>query len=384
MPCIKVGFILLSNSTSPMPSTRISVLNMFPYLRASNYDPVISFEPNQNMEKPDISGLADRLSRQKIEIAFFQKVHGPSVLSEVKKLSAAGIKTVYGVCDLIDDEMAEATDATIVVTDYLKSLYNPALHHKIHVVHDGIENPDFIKNHPGSPLNGGRTGGVLQAVLVTSSDLYEIPVIRKPPKFVEITVIGRYPYTPSLRQRIGDAYWKIRSKASYPEKYRFIRSLVNKGFRTVNWNIDTVYKAMASADVGIIPVDMRYDPLPQNDVSWWQVKSENRLTMKMALGLPVIASPVPSYANVINQGKNGYIATTRADWVRYLDSLRDPRLRQWIGQNARDSVIHRFSKDEQGRKLIRILDGLVVSTSSAAHNPAGSLIGAAVAQKLFQ
>ncbi|MDD5330462.1 MAG: glycosyltransferase [Sulfuricella sp.] len=358
MPPTRIGFVLLSNSANPMPSTRIAVLNMFPYLRASGYEPVIAFEPKQNTEQPDVSGLAERLSRQNINIAFFQKVHGPSVLGEMKKLSAAGIRTVYGVCDLIDDDIAAAADATIVVTDYLKSLYHPALRHKIHVVHDGIENPDFVK-----PLssNGGRALG---AVLVTSGEIYEIPVIRRPPGFVGITVVGRYPPAPSLRQRIAQAYWKVRSKAGYPEKYRYIRSLLDKGFRTVNWNIDTVYQEMARADIGIIPVDMRPDPLPGRNVSWWQVKSENRLTMKMALGLPVIASPVPSYANVIEQGKNGFIATTRADWFRCLDALRDPRLRQAMGQNARDSVLRRFSKEEQGRRLVRVLDGLSLSGAS--------------------
>lgn len=355
----RIGFILLSNSANPMPSTRIAVLNMFPYLRESGYEPLVSFEPGLHTEQPDVSGLAERLIRQKIRVAYFQKVHGPSVLSEMKKLSAAGIKTVYGVCDLIDDEIAEAADAVVVVTDYLKSLYPPALHHKIHVVHDGIENPGFMKSGPGR-RNAGRA---LRAVLVTSGELYEIPVIRKPPGFVEITVVGRYPPIPSVRQRIAETYWKVRSKAGVGDKYRFLRSLLDKGFRTVNWSIETVYQAMASADIGIIPVDMRHDPLPQRQVSWWQVKSENRLTMKMALGLPVIASPVPSYAGVIEQGKNGYIATTRADWFACLDALRDPRLRQSIGQNARDSVIQRFSKEEQGRKLVQVLDDVLSEAS---------------------
>lgn len=354
----KVGFVLLSNSANPIPSTRISVLNMFPYLRAADYDPVIAFEPNRSAEQPDISGLAERLASQKIPVAFFQKVHGRSVLSELKKMSAAGIKTVYGVCDLIDDEMAAAADATIVVTEYLKSLYHPALQHKIHVVHDGIENPAFTRLHSGSSLTGGA-GRPLRAVLVTSSELHEIPVIRKPPGFVDITVVGRYPPLPSLRQRAADAYWKMRAQASVRDKFRFMKSLVDKGFRTVEWSIDAVSRELAAADVGIIPVDMRHDALAGQDVSWWQVKSENRLTLKMAVGLPVIASPVPSYADVIEQGKNGFIATTRAEWIEYLDALRDPRLRQAIGQSARDSVLHRFSREEQARKLISVLEGVL-------------------------
>jgi glycosyltransferase involved in cell wall biosynthesis len=112
---------------------------------------------------------------------------------------------------------------------------------------------------------------------------------------------------------------------------------------------------MAAADLGIIPVDMRFDPLPGRSVSWWQVKSENRLTMKMAMGLPVIASPVPAYKDVISQGDNGYLAESREEWMKCLDLLRDPDRRAAIGRRARDSVIQRYSKAEQARKLLAAL-----------------------------
>lgn len=356
MKGIKVGFILISNSRTPLPSTRIFALNMFPYLEAANYEPHISFEPSSNLENPEVSGLAERLREQRIEIAIFQKVHGASVLNEANKLSAAGIKTIYGVCDFIDNEMAAATDATIVVTDYLKSLYDPQFHHKIYVVHDGIEKPDAFKTDYGSMAEGGRKNRPLQAILVTANALADIPIIKVPPRFVEITVVGRYPPASSVMRRVQNAYWKVQSGATYAEKVLVARHLLGPRFKTINWDIDAVYKCMLNADIGIIPVDMQFDPLPQQKVSSWEVRSENRLTMKMSAGLPVIASPVPSYKAVIDQGKNGYLATTRDDWITYLSELRDPRLRQRIGQNARDSVLPRFSKAEQARKLIGVLE----------------------------
>ena len=48
---IPVGFVLLSNSRDPQPSTRISVLKMLPYLRAAGYDPHILFEP-EHADRP--------------------------------------------------------------------------------------------------------------------------------------------------------------------------------------------------------------------------------------------------------------------------------------------------------------------------------------------
>jgi glycosyltransferase involved in cell wall biosynthesis len=355
MKPVKVGFVLLSNSRRPLPSTRIAVLNMFPYLGAANYEPHVCFEPDGPAEQPSVPGLAERLEEQGIDIVVFQKVHGASVLSEAKRAAAKGIKTIYAVCDFIDNEMAAATDATIVVTDYLKALYNPALHYKIHVVHDGIEHPEVAKENYGPDVDV-ETDARLNAGLVTASSLTYLPVIGEPPSFLRVTVVGRYPSGNWVLRGARAAYEQARSAGDYRRGIDTLRQVVSGRFRTVPWGPNTVYEIMIQADVGIIPIDMRHEPLPGQAVSSWQVKSENRLTMKMAVGLPVVASPVPSYLPVIDQGKNGFIAETRADWLACLKALRNPRLRREIGRNARDSVLTRFSKDDQAVKFIRVLE----------------------------
>ena len=125
---------------------------------------------------------------------------------------------------------------------------------------------------------------------------------------------------------------------------------------------------MLKADVGIIPVDMNNDSLPLHKASQWQLSSENRLTLNMAMGIPVVASPVPAYKPVIEHGKNGYIAATRDDWVKYLKELSDPELRELMGQCARDAVINRFSKEEQARKLVAVFDSLCAQGIEVRHN----------------
>jgi glycosyltransferase involved in cell wall biosynthesis len=323
---------------------------MLRFLRDANYEPHICFECDSDM--PNVP-LADRLCAAGVEIAYFQKVHGPAVVREVEKVSQRGIRTIFGVCDVIDNEMARACDATIVVSDYLKNLYDPKLQPKIFVVHDGIERPEVERRESSSTRKVEKS---LKAVLVTAYAPLEIPIVRTPPKFVEITVVGRYPSSNSFLQKLRDSYWDILKKKNAAQRYRFIKHLLNKEFKTVSWDINSVYRVMAESDVGIIPVDMKHDPLPDQAVSSWQVRSENRLTMKMAIGLPVIASPVPSYHAVIQQGINGYLATDRADWIALFDQLRDPKIRQSIGSNARASVIERFSKESQARKLLTVLE----------------------------
>ena len=366
MSAVKLGFVLLSNRRKPFASTRVSVLNMLPFLAAADFDPIMSYEPGEAAEEPDVTGLADRMCRQKVEIAYFQKVHGASVLAEIRKLSAAGIKTVYGVCDLIDNEMAGAADATVVVTEYLKSLYDARLHHKIHVVHDGIENAALRKTSWQSTLRGDSKGDRIKAILVTSSQFHEMPVIRIPPGFVDVTVVGHYPRAATLALRAKALYWQFLALQDMGDRAVFLKRYFRKGFRAVNWSLDTAYDEMIGADIGIIPVDMRPDRLPGQHVSWWQVKSENRLTMKMSLGLPVIASPVPAYLDLIKQGQNGFIAENRGEWLQYMNELRDPRLRQSIGERARESVIGRFSMDQQARRLVDVLQRTLGTGASAA------------------
>lgn len=354
---IPIGFALLSNSRDPQPSTRISVTNMLPFLEAAGYEPHILFEPPVGDPEPELQDLVTTAKSKGIRIVYFQKVRGPKVLAAARALAREGIRIVYGVCDFVDNEMAGASDATVVVTDFLRSLYRPDLRPKIHVVHDGIERPEIRKGEWRE--DRGSAANPLRAVLVTSVDLDHLPMLTEVPRYVEVEILGRYPAQSNLRGRFNWVRWTLAKKQSLRDKQRFLRFLANRRIRRVQWHPEAVYQRMAAADIGIIPVEMDDDPVPGARISWWQVKSENRLTMKMSVGLPVIAGPVPSYLPVIEQGKNGYIAETLAQWLECLKRLRDPDLRREMGESARACAIERYSKEAQAAQLIRVLDSLV-------------------------
>ena len=355
---IPVGFVLLSNSRDPQPSTRISVLKMLPYLRAAGYDPHILFEPEHGDPEPDPRHLINVVRQTAVRAVYFQKVHGPRVVGVTRQLSTLGVRTIYGVCDFVDDEMAAASDVTVVVTDFLKSLYRPDLQAKIRVVHDGIERPEIQKTSWRD--DRGSTTRPLKAILVTSSDLDHLPAIGTVPPFVEILVVGRYPPKSDHIGRVNWARWKFASIASWRDRWRLFGFLANRRIERVHWDANTVYTQMSDADIAIIPVDMIDDPVPGSTLSWWQVKSENRLTMQMSLGLPVIASPVPSYLPVIDHGRNGYVAATPKQWRACFDALRDPHIRREVGAQARASVSNRFSMDAQAATLVNVFDRLVL------------------------
>ena len=351
---IKVGFVLLSNSQNPIPSTRIAVLNMLPFLRVAQFDTHIVFEPIQNTETPDVAGLATRLKAEGFRIVYFQKVHGDSVLKLTRELRAAGIKTVFGVCDVIEPAMAEATDATITVTDHLKSLYPSMLQAKIATVHDGIERPTLHKTDWG--VHSGSPARPLRAVLVTSVGLDRLPVLANPPSWLHVSIVGRYPPSGQKLQRLREARWQLATQRTLHDRVRFLRFLASPRITRLAWDAHGVYDAMLNSDIGIIPIEA--DP-NQGTLSNRLLKSENRLTLKMAIGLPVVASPIPAYEAVVQQGHNAFLARDTAEWLACLTALRDPALRRHIGQEARRTALAQYSMERQAERLVAVLRSLL-------------------------
>ena len=351
----KWAFVLLSNTAHPQPSTRISVLNMLPYLRQAGVQAEVVFEPALGSETPNLDGLMERLLAQRFDLVFFQKVRGASVYACVTDLSKSGIRTVYGVCDKIDAEMVRLTDRTVVVTEFLRSTCEPAMQHKVHVVHDGIEKPEHAKQDWGGHVGSRRQP--LRAVLVTSANLKHLPVIGDPPDWLSVTIVGHYPANAEWRNRLRQTQWALQQAQTWDARISHLRFLANRRIVTQQWQPDSVYAAMLQADIGILPIDTP-PALPTDAVlPTWQIKSENRLTLKMAIGLPVIATPIPSYEPVLAHGHNGFFARSRADWIGCLETLRQPAARSEIGRQARDSVIDRFSIQAQARLLLHAVAG---------------------------
>jgi glycosyltransferase involved in cell wall biosynthesis len=345
-----IGFVLCSNLQEPMPSTRIAVLNMLPFLHDAGLQTHILFQPDSATETPDLTGVAERTIEAGCDVVVLQKVVGPSAISFTQKMREHGIRTIFAVCDRIDVDMAAVADITIVISDFLKSLYPAALQSRIHVVHDGIENPDVCKTDWGTHRSG------VEAVLVTSHDLSYLPVIETPPPWLKLRIVGRY--RQGLK-KINDIRWKWAEK-EWDQRKEYLKFLTNRQIECVPWGAESVYRDMQRADIGLIPINT---PAPATQDAKdaqalppeWMRKSENRLTLKMSVGLPVIATPIPSYEALIDNGVNGFLARSKEDWGRYLEMLRDPERRREIGLAARDSVATRFSMKSQAEKFIHLL-----------------------------
>jgi Glycosyl transferases group 1 len=357
---MRIGFVLLSSPRQPIPSTRIAVLNMLPLLRERGHECLVLHAPMVANEAPELPpGLDEAVGQLGLDLLVFQKARGPSVQALARRVRAMGVATCYMFCDEIADEMVRATDGSIVTTQHLRSLHPADVRHKMHVVHDGIERPQVERDH--APRDARDR---LDAVLVTSSQLWHVPVIESPPPWLRLTIVGRY--APTRWQRAREAGWAAR-RAGLSGWQRVVGHALHPQVRLVPWSEDAVYQELRQADIGVIPVER--GPLPAaSAVADWALKSENRLTLKMAVGLPVVACPVPSYLALARHGENCLIANSPSEWRRALSLLRNPMLRERMGRLARASVIGRFSMQAQAERLDEAFRRIVGGAAKAAYS----------------
>lgn len=118
---------------------------------------------------------------------------------------------------------------------------------------------------------------------------------------------------------------------------------------TYQWSLKTVYSQICECDVAIIP-------LPSSEGC--QVKSSNRLTMFMALGMPTIASPIESYLRIANNGHNCFISSSIDAFAEAIIACRSETIRKKMGTNAKQYARKHYSPDVVGKKWIELVSQL--------------------------
>jgi glycosyltransferase involved in cell wall biosynthesis len=117
------------------------------------------------------------------------------------------------------------------------------------------------------------------------------------------------------------------------------------------WSERDEARLLAAADIGI-------SWLP--DDAWSRGKCGLKVLQYMAAGLPVVANPVGVQAQLVQDGRTGFLVNNTEQWVEAIDRLsRDPELRRRMGQAARRVVESDFdirSGAAQWLDLLRQLD----------------------------
>lgn len=111
-----------------------------------------------------------------------------------------------------------------------------------------------------------------------------------------------------------------------------------------DWSPTDEVALLQSFDVGI-------GPLPANE--WTRGKGGYKLLQYMAVGIPVVASPVGENAHIVVDGATGFLAATEAEWLSSLSSLlENAELRDRMGHAGRIRAEKSYSYEVATKALL--------------------------------
>lgn len=306
----KIGWVLTGDYQ--LASSRLQGYRIHEYLLKHGHQShivAINFGKHEHRYSLAFFTSLIRIIQNNFDVIIFQKP-GWMMFKMSELLRLNGIKTIAIQCDPFRGDYENYFDSTIVTTAALKKTLDlpSAL-----VIDDMIEvPPDVFKRS-----------------------------YRQTSKKLKIGWIGQGT-GPSGKKLILPFIEELISSPELKDKVEFIT--ISKGeWATHQWSIDSVYTNLCKCDLAIIPL---------SDDNWSKAKSSNRLTMLMALGIPVIASPVESYLKIASHKENCFIARDTDEFIAYISQCRSQPIREHVGKTARNYVLSHYAPDIMGKKWV--------------------------------
>ncbi|MEI6852487.1 MAG: glycosyltransferase family 4 protein [Bacteroidota bacterium] len=117
------------------------------------------------------------------------------------------------------------------------------------------------------------------------------------------------------------------------------------------WNKESETDDLSEIDIGIMP-------LPDDE--WARGKCGFKGLQYMSLEIPTIMSPVGVNSEIIQDGENGFLASTETEWIDKLSALiESPELREHIGKNGRKTVVEKYSYYAWKEKYLEYFEELL-------------------------
>ena len=111
------------------------------------------------------------------------------------------------------------------------------------------------------------------------------------------------------------------------------------------WEATSEASDLSELAIGIMP-------LPDNE--WTQGKCGMKGLQYMALGIPTIMSPVGVNKDIIQDGKNGFLASSKEEWIEKLSLLiENESLRTQLGEAGRKTVEKKYSVEANKEKWLQ-------------------------------
>jgi glycosyltransferase involved in cell wall biosynthesis len=112
---------------------------------------------------------------------------------------------------------------------------------------------------------------------------------------------------------------------------------------SIPWTETGELAALSRGHLGVMPLA---------DSPWERGKCSFKLIQYMACAIPVLASPVGMNIDVVEPGRNGWLAATEEDWLQAIRSAHaDPQHAAALGAQGRDDVERLYSSEAIGVRL---------------------------------
>jgi glycosyltransferase involved in cell wall biosynthesis len=129
----------------------------------------------------------------------------------------------------------------------------------------------------------------------------------------------------------------------------------------VPWSLADEVRLFNSCDIGVYPL---------TDDDWARGKCGFKAIQCMACGVPVVASTIGVNREIIQDGVNGFLASTPDEWVEKLGRLiSDPALRARMAHAGRQTIEARYSLHVTAPQLAAVLASAVGRESMVPSPP---------------
>ena len=119
----------------------------------------------------------------------------------------------------------------------------------------------------------------------------------------------------------------------------------------LKWENEQEVNLFNSFDIGVMP-------LPDNE--WTKGKCGMKGLLYMSVGIPTVMSDVGMNKDIINHGKNGFLATGEEQWIHVLSELIDDAgLREKVGASGRETVVKYYSKTTVKENYYQLYNSLI-------------------------
>lgn len=308
---MNIFWLLSGNSNNP--SSRIHGINIHKKLKELGYNSFLIHVPffyTTDLIWNDFFTVYFYNKTKVNDLIIIQKLSGINTIEFVKKIKNNGVKIAFIDCDLpLKIEIAKLSDLVICPSNILAEKYRSYEIANVSEIFDAVEvfKRPIKRNQFLKTLIWFGKSGLGKWDLINEFKKEKLPKITKD--------------------------WKLFILSDHKDSDFF-------------WDISTFHKIISSHDLSIIPVDKKESNL---------VKSANRCTQSMALGVPVISNYIESYSNIIQNNQNGFMSDNYNDWKNFFKKCENPDFLNLLKHRAYNDSL-KYSIDNIIREWIKILN----------------------------